>query len=367
MELPWHEMRTRVRGPLTAGLLAHLPHVALVAALLAATLILLDEGDERLSLSMGLLVDFWIKLLPFFVTVAGLVGLVRLNSLQRRGRPMLWTLRWLVRQPWLEIALLRIPLALGLTAATSYLYFTFKVNIPTFTDFTWDHVFVAIDRALFLGHDPWRLTHGLLPWAWSTQLLDAIYLAWYLVLFAAILAVGAAPLRNPLRLAFLLAIALDWVIGGVIIATLLPAAGPVYLERIAGDPTFRPLMELLYAQAEQGRIVALEIQEWLWAGYAVEGVDPAGISAFPSLHVAIPTTCACLAMAVDRAVGWLLAVFTGAVLVGSVHLGWHYAIDGFGGVALGLSCWWGSRRFVAWWLWRTAPEAPVAQPPYPAK
>ena len=366
MDLSWHDMRARVRGALPAGLLAHLPHLALIAAILAAALVLLDEDDERLTLQIGLLVDVWLQLLPFFLALAGLFGLLRLEALQRRGRPLVWSLRGLLRQPWGEIVALRLPLALGLTAAVSYLYFTFKVNIPTFTDFTWDHAFAAIDRALFLGHDPWRLTHAVMPWAWATQLLDAIYLAWYLVLFAAIVGVGALPLRNPVRLAFLLAIGLDWVVGGVVIATLLPAAGPVYMERITGDTMFRPLMDTLYAQAAEGRIVALEIQEWLWAGYAVEGIDPAGISAFPSLHVAIPATCACLGMAVDRVLGWVLAAFTVAVLVGSVHLGWHYAIDGIGGVALGVACWWASRRIVAWWLRRTEPVVAVSEPPYPA-
>ena len=369
MELPCQDMRTRLRGSLFAGLLAHLPHLLLLAALFAAAVILLDGGDERLSLEIGLLVEVWVILLPFFIVLAGLVGFLRLRPLRQPGHRLPKIGRWLARRPWGEILLLRVPLALALTAATSYLYFTFKVNIATFTDFTWDHVFAAADRALFLGYDPWRLTHALLPWAWATKVIDAIYLAWYLVLVAAILAVGALPLRNPLRLAFLLAIALDWVIGGVLIATLLPAAGPVYLERITGDPTFRPLMEHLHSQSTEVRLVALAIQEWLWKGYATKAVDPAGISAFPSLHVAIPATCACLGMAVDRVVGMLLTVFTALVLVGSVHLGWHYAVDGFGGVALGVGCWWMSRRVVAWWLERTERYARLAraEPSYPAE
>lgn len=354
LELSRNFIRTQVRDTVKAGLLAHLPHLALLGALALAALVLLDENHERLTLEIGLLVRYWVTLLPYFAGVAGLIALIRLAQAWLRGRPLGWTSAGLARQPWPEILLLRLPLALGLSAATSYLYFTFKVNIPAFAAFTWDPVFAAIDRALFLGQDPWTVTHGLLPRAWATRLLDGIYLAWYLVLFTAILAVGVLPLRHPLRLAFLLAIALDWVIGGVILATLMPAAGPVYVDRITGDPTFLPLMHRLYEQAEQAPLMALRIQEWLWAGYIRADVDPAGISAFPSLHVAIPATCACLGFATDRLVGWVLAVFTLAVLVGSVHLGWHYAIDGLGGVALGVGCWWASRRIVARWLRYTA-------------
>ncbi len=367
MELSLSTMHARVRGTLAAGLLAHGPHLALLATVFAAWLALLDADSERLTLSVGLLIRYWAALLPLFLAALGLVGLVRLRALGR-DRPLAWTLDWLARRPWPEILLFRVPLALGLTAGISFLYFTFKVNIPRFAPFTWDGFFASIDRALFLGHDPWLISHALLPWAWATQVLDAIYLAWYLVLFVAILAVGALPLRHPLRLAFLLAIALDWVIGGVILATLMPAAGPVFLERVTGDATFEPLMAQLRMQAEQVPVMALTIQEWLWTGYASPEVDPAGISAFPSLHVALPASCACLGFAADRLIGWLMAIFTLAVLVGSVHLGWHYAIDGIGGLALGLACWWASRRIVAWWLRLTEPPLdPRIAPAVPAK
>lgn len=348
-----------MRGALAEGLVAHTPHLALLGTIGLAALILLDAEDEWLTLEIGLLFGYWAVLLPFFLAGAGAFAALRLG---RRGRPFAWTLGWLTRRPWVEILLLRLPLALGLTAGTSYLYFTFKVNIPAFTEFTWDPFFATIDRVLFLGTDPWRITHALLPWAWATKLLDAIYLAWYFVLVSAIVGAGVMPLRHPVRLTFLLALGLAWVLGGVLLATLLPAAGPVYMEPITGDPAFRPLIAALEAQDARVRIMALEIQEWLWAGYATRAVEPLGISAFPSLHVAVPAICACLGFAVDRVIGWVLALFTAAVLVGSVHLGWHYAIDGIGGVAFALGCWWLSRRIVDGWLRRIAPPIPRRLP-----
>ena len=189
----------------------------------------------------------------------------------------------------------------------------------------------------------------------ATRIFDALYLTWYLILFAAIFSVAVLPSHHPLRLSFLFALGLNWVIGGVILAILLPAAGPVYMERITGDAMFQPLMERLYGQAQNTRIMALEIQEWLWAGYTLVDVEPAGISAFPSVHLSIAATCACLGFAANRAIGWLVAAFTLAILVGSVHLGWHYAIDGIAGIALGIVFWRISARLTRWWLVRTAP------------
>ena len=37
--------------------------------------------------------------------------------------------------------------------------------------------------------------------------------------------------------------------------------------------------------------------------------------------------------------GWLVAAYALVIQIGSVHLGWHYAIDGYVGAALALSIW----------------------------
>jgi len=328
----------------------------LLAVLFLAAMVLLDDSDERLSRDIGLLIGNLLGLLPFFLGGAGMIGLIWLALALRRGRPPGRALRWIAGGNWPEILLLRIPLLIGLALATSYLYFTFKVNIANFAPFTWDHFFAGIDRVLFLGHDPWALSHRLLPGVLATKIFDALYLIWYLILLVSIFSVAVLPLRHPLRLSFLLALGLNWVIGGVVLAILFPAAGPVYMERITGDPMFQPLMERLYGQAEGTRIMALEIQEWLWDGYTRSDVDPAGIAAFPSLHVSIPATCACLGFAVSRVTGWLATAFTLGILVGSVHLGWHYAIDGIAGIALAIVLWRISARVTRWWLARTTPE-----------
>jgi membrane-associated phospholipid phosphatase len=118
-------------------------------------------------------------------------------------------------------------------------------------------------------------------------------------------------------------------------------------------------MELLYRQAEIANIAALQSQEWLWQGYTLAEVDPVGISAFPSLHLGIAATCACLGFAASRVVGWLATAFTLGILAGSVHLGWHYAIDGIAGIALAIVFWRISARVTNWWLARTEPEHAV--------
>lgn len=75
---------------------------------------------------------------------------------------------------------------------------------------------------------------------------------------------------------------------------------------------------------------ALEVQESLWAAARSDDLRlGSGISATPSLHVAIATLQAVLAWKVSRVLGWAATIFLVLILVGSVHLGWHYAIDGY--------------------------------------
>jgi hypothetical protein len=356
----------RMRGAASGGLWAHLPPLIVVAVFFAASLILLDETDEQVSFDAGMMAENLLGLLPFFLGGSGTLGLIWLVLAPRRERSVGGALRWFASRNWPEIALLRIPLALSITTTISYLHIAFKVNIPNLAPYSWDGFFAGIDRALFLGQDPWILSHQLMPDVLATILFDMIYMIWFLVMQTAIFSIALLAPRHPLRQTFLLAYGLNWVVAGAVLAILFPAAGPVYMERITGDPTFQPLMELLYGQAETTRIIALEAQEWLWEGYTLSDVEPVGISAFPSLHLSIAATCACLGFAVSRILGWLATALTLGILVASVHLGWHYAIDGIAGIALALVFWWISARVTRWWLGRTEPRAGPARTSEPA-
>ena len=118
----------------------------------------------------------------------------------------------------------------------------------------------------------------------------------------------------------ILSFMLTWSIG-MVLAYLFASMGPLFTG--AYDPAVAP---------ESVRLAA----EFLWANYQAKGaLIGGGISAFPSMHVAIAAWLG-IALA-DR--GWLkagIAYFFG-VFACSVILGWHYAIDGAAGAAIAIA------------------------------
>ncbi len=82
----------------------------------------------------------------------------------------------------------------------------------------------------------------------------------------------------------------------------------------------------------------LETQSLLWSFYsAPQSIN--AISAFPSMHVASTTLMAILGFALSRWVGLALTAFAVCIMIGSVLLGWHYAVDGYVGAAIAVLCW----------------------------
>ena len=150
------------------------------------------------------------------------------------------------------------------------------------------------------------------------------------------------------RTRFFIAYMLTWLIGGGMLAVFFSSAGPVYYSSIGLSPDpFTPLMDYLKDVNTRLPIFSLMTQQMLWDGYVGKG-QPIGISAFPSMHNASSLLFALAAWQLSRKVGIAFAVYCAIILVGSVHLGWHYAVDGYAGLALAALCWWVAGPIARW-------------------
>ena len=230
-------------------------------------------------------------------------------------------------------------------------YVGIKAAIPALNPFSWDLTFDDWDRILHFGTRPWEWLQPVLGYKFVTFIINVGYNLWFMVMWMVwcFLAFSKNPTR--LRLQFFLSFMIVWLIGGSVLAVAFSSAGPVYFEELGllPDP-YAPLMNYLYEVNEVFPVWALATQELLWDGYLGKQTTVVGISAMPSMHNATAVLLALVGWKISRPLGIGLTAFAVLILLGSVHLGWHYAIDGYFALVLALASWWISGLISGWWV-----------------
>jgi hypothetical protein len=231
----------------------------------------------------------------------------------------------------------------------------FKRAVPEFHPFgAVDPVLIRLERALHFGVDPWRLLQPIVGRPWITAAIDLIYVNWYMVCVVAFVALTFW-LRGPDRTQFVLSFASAWVFLGILLATALSSVGPCFMDRyFGGESAFTAQMAYLASVNEVYPLNALVLQNGLWDSYLSGGTGlVSGIAAMPSIHVALPTLFAVAAWRRARTLSVLLWLYTTVIVIGSVHLAWHYALDGYVSIVLIFPLWWACGKVSAWWYART--------------
>ena len=231
-----------------------------------------------------------------------------------------------------------------------------KAAIPLFNDYTWDPAFIAWDRAIFFGHDAWQVLQPVLGYPYVTAFLAVLYHVWFVLLYPGVMFFVFRHTDSGLRRQFFLTYMLSWALIGGLLATLLASVGPCFLGPMLGNDHFAPQMAYLYAANEQVPIMVLPVQEMLldWYKNAENGLG-SGITAMPSMHVAIAFLYWLAVRRVHSGWGKFFGLFFAVIWISSVHLAYHYAVDGLVSVLAVSAIWWASRRIIAAWDgWITA-------------
>ena len=227
-----------------------------------------------------------------------------------------------------------------------------QVLMPMLHPIDWDPTFAAWDKALHFGKHPWEWIQPLLGYPIVTRFLSIIYALWFFILYFVNFWQSFDRKDPVLRMQYLLCTTLLWALLGDLLGTLLASGGPVYYGRLTGLPDpYAAQFEYLNAAHRIYRNFSRNIQELMWQFYLVNGRNgevAGNISAMPSLHVASSCGFYLLARARNRWLGRVFLVFLVLMMLGSVHLGWHYAIDGYAGIAGALVIWWACGRLVRW-------------------
>ena len=222
-------------------------------------------------------------------------------------------------------------------------YSSFKVEIPNLIPFAYDELFYRADQWLLGGTDPWRILHAWLGDPLITNMIDVLYhVVWMYVLIGVVVwhATGQHALRTKVQ--FFVSYIVIWGVLGNLAALFLSSAGPCYYSNVTGMSS--PYEELmLYLQsigAGEDGLWALQFQNSLWQGYMddVPGYG-GGISAMPSLHVATTVLFALSIHKINVKLGALFFLYALIIWIGSVHLAWHYAVDGLIAIILTWLIW----------------------------
>lgn len=179
-----------------------------------------------------------------------------------------------------------------------------KAMIPIASGGMWADPILADFESSIFGGDMWRY----LPAAGSP--IDTIYSLWTIT----IAGVFAWQFFREGRAVNTLALIFTIGIVGTFGQFLLPSGGPIFYQRLGFGDRFADMPLASHS---------MNYANYLWEAYSGRYISYAtGISAFPSVHVA---TSAWVALASRHWAGW---AYFALIFVGSIILGWHYAVDG---------------------------------------
>jgi hypothetical protein len=212
-----------------------------------------------------------------------------------------------------------------------------KNAIPLLQPFYFDHVLLRLERGIF-GADAYVFTHRLFGTN-ATYLLESAYTAWHVVQLAVF--VWLLLTRDyETKFRALLTIALCWFLFGSLLAIGTASVGPIFYDHFYGGDQFAPLLADLAATGNGSTDAA---RSYLLDNYGTLKIGT-GISAMPSMHVSMAVVWCFIAARKPKWLRNCALTFAATILVGSVHLGWHWLSDGVVSIMLTVMTW----RAVGW-------------------
>jgi len=230
---------------------------------------------------------------------------------------------------------------LGMMPLFAASFTVLKAAVPMAQPYAWDARMAAADAWLHGGTQPWELLQPVFGHPVMTAILNFNYHLWFFIVLATVYWLAFNLERRQLRMQFMLSFVLSWSLLGNVMAMLFSSVGPCYYGfLVPGADPFAGLMHYLRDADKVIPVMALQVQDTLWQDYATHsGTNALSISAMPSMHVASSVLLALLGWRLHRAAGIALTVFALLIQAGSVHLGWHYAIDGYAGAVGAIVIW----------------------------
>lgn len=340
----------RLAEAIGQSFLSHRAMAILVALYLGAAMLVEWHLKGSVDAALYLYTGLYLKIVPAMLAILLFLYPLYIALVLRPARPFAMLMQRLRDSVFTVERIATAVPAIILLPIFLNSFTVLKSAVGLLAPFSWDARFETADRWLHGGEAPWRL---LQPWLGAphlSQFFNLFYVCWFLVLWFVLVWQIAGYHDRRLRAQFLGTMMLCWALLGTVAAMAFSSAGPCYFARVTGlDDPYAPLMAYLHAANSTAEIWALGTQEKLWT-YFVEGSVGlgGGISAMPSMHVSMAFLFVLLGWRVHRLIGVLALLYCIAIQIGAVHLGWHYAIDGYVSMAATGAIWWLMGRLLDW-------------------
>jgi hypothetical protein len=326
----------------------HAALLALVFAYWVFALVVGELTDRPRASTITMYLPTYRSIVPDMILVLLIGRALTILILERPARPLtqfLTELRHSLASPHRIANAIPVLMCLLVFGGT---FTVIKTSFPYLIPFTWDVRLEEFDRWVHGGIAPWRLLQPIVGIPAITRALNMAYNYWFYILgFVLIWQTFSHNAR--LRLQFFFSLVLGWILLGTIAAALLSSAGPCFFGRVTGLPDpYAPLIAYLREADQSYPVWAIGTQDNLWQTYLAHSLSlGAGISAMPSMHVALATLFALVCWRTRRWLGIIMSIYVLVILVGSVHLAWHYAVDGYVSIAGMILIWWTVGRALA--------------------
>ena len=307
--------------------------------------------------------DFSLLILAYCglaIVASALVWVISVGLARRSSTEFAWPdTQW---RRWLLVATIT-------TGITLSQFQVFKQLVLPERGFPFDPLIADMEYQLLGGRDAWEVTHSLFGSLLPTLILDAAYALWLPMMFLFPAVVVATVSKAEKRGRLLGTWVASWILIGSIAAWLLGSAGPCYYNALVGHHEgflrMQQALEALDARAEAYglSVHALYFQKMLFQTQGGSLVFASGISAMPSMHVAMGTLFAIAGFQRSRALGIAFSVYAVLIWIASIHLGWHYASDGISGGLMMVVLWLVSKPIARLTLWRRGQSQAVASAP----
>lgn len=175
------------------------------------------------------------------------------------------------------------------------------------------------------------------------RVLDAAYAFWLLIMLFVTGYTMFVETDLYRRLRFLWTYLLSWILLGTVGATVFSSVGPIFFH------DFYPQLPDIYADIPRN-LDAMNSEGFMFAaktrllllGWAQNDriFDPNALSAMPSMHLAVSWIMVLYARSLGRRPLMLAVPFFALMYLGSIYLGFHYAVDAYVSVAVTSLIWW---------------------------